>query len=215
MKLSRTAEVRCFDGTATPSLTTVYNARGIKQAEARHTASGSTQTDLYFDIGGEKVVAISGQLPMDTDLASGWGTVFSGFACGIAANREKGRQEELEVYVSIKNISHDGDGLVMIAPVLVELKDSSGRVIERNAAYRQGDSNKQFDACPTYMNQNAPSVGRSQQRPGYALGEHYDPLAPGKYTLTINYCVSGVPGRLVSNTIPLEVALGPGQYRER
>jgi hypothetical protein len=205
MRLSRTEEVRCLDGTATPNLTTVYNARGIRQAETRHTASGSTQTVLHFDIGGNKVVAINGALPIDTDLASGWGMVFSGFACGIAANREKGRQEELEVNVSIKNISHNGIAVVMISPVLVELKDSSGRVIERKAAYRTSESNTQFDACPTYMNQAAPYVGRSQERPGYGLGEQYDRLAPGKYTLTITHCVSGVPGRLVSNTIPLEV----------
>ena len=205
MRLSRTAEVRCFDGTATPYLTTVCDARGIKQTETRHTASGSTQTVLYFDHAGDKVVAINGDLPIDTDLTSGWGVVFSGFACGIAANRERGRQEELAVHVSIKNISHDGDGVVMISPVLVELKNSSGRVIERKEAYRKDESKTQFDGCPTYMSQGAPFAGRSQLQPGYGLGEQYDRLVPGKYTLTITYCVSGVPGRLVSNTILLEV----------
>lgn len=210
MTLSRVEEVRCFDGTATPNLTTVRDARGIKQAETRHTATGSKKTVLYFDYAGDKVVAINGELPMDTDLAGGWGVVFSGFACGIAANREKGRQEELEVHVSIKNISHDADAVVMISPVLVELKDSSGRVIERKTAYRKDESKTQFEECPTYMNQGAPYVGRSQPQPGYGLGEQYDPMAPGKYTFTITYCVSGFPGRLVSNTIFLEVDGGVG-----
>jgi hypothetical protein len=36
MKLSRTEDVRCLDGTATPRLTTIRDARGVKQAETSH-----------------------------------------------------------------------------------------------------------------------------------------------------------------------------------
>ena len=204
MKLSRTEEVRCLDGTATPNLTIVRDVRDIKKAESRHTASGGTQTVLYFDDDGNEVVAINGELPKDTDLANGWGVVFNGFACGIAANRKKGRQEELEIHATIKNISHDG-AVIMMSPVLLELKDSTGRVIERKAAYRNDESKTQFEVCPTYMSQGTPQFGRSQPQPGYRLGEQYDRLAPGKYSLAISYCVAGVPGRLVSNTILLEV----------
>jgi hypothetical protein len=205
MKLSRTDNVRCHDGTATPRLTTISDARGVKQAEIRHKANGSTQTELLFDSFGDKVVAINGEVPTDVDLLHGWGEELGGFACGIAANRERGRQEDLEVHVTIKNISHDAEGVVMISPVLVELKDITGRVVERKSAYRKDENKTQSEGCPTYMNQGAPFAGRSQPQTGYGLGEQYDRLAPGTYSITIAYCVSGERGLLVSNTILLEV----------
>jgi hypothetical protein len=204
MKLRRTDNVRCVDGTATPKLTTISDSRGVKQAEIRHNANGGTQTELIFDSRGEQVVAINGDLPTDVDLLHGWGKEFDGFACGIAANRERGRQDDLEIHVTIKNISHD-TGVVIVSPVLVELKDITGRVVERKAAYRKPENEGQSEGCPSYMNQGAPLAGRSQPQSGYGLGEQYDRLAPGKYSLTVTYCVWGVAGRLVSNTIPLEV----------
>lgn len=204
MKLIRTEEVRCFEGTAIPSLTTARDERGTKQVETRHTASGSTQTVLYFDKDGDKVVAINGELPTDADLAHGWGEMFGGFACGIAATPEKGRQKEMRVHATIKTVSHANGG-VMISPVLVELKDLSGRVIERKATRTSQENKTESEGCPTFMSQGAPFAGRAQPQIGYELGEEYDRLAPGKYSITITYCVAGMAGRLVSNTIPLEV----------
>lgn len=205
MKLLRTQEARCFEGTATPSLTTVRDVRGIKQSETRHTTSGGTQTVLYFDKDGDQVVAINGELAPDADLAHGWGPMLNGLACGIAANREKGRQEDLQIHVTIKNVNHDANGVLMISPVLVELKDVTGRVIERKAAYTRQQTENESNGCPTYMGQGAPLAGRAQPQPGYELGEQYNRLAPGRYSITITYCVSGLREKLVSNTIPLEV----------
>src|SRR5262245_39129790 len=205
MKLSRTEEVRCFEGTGTPSLTTVRDVRYIKQSETRHTISGGTQTTLYFDSDGDKVVAINGELPTDADLAHGWGQMLNGLACGIAANREKGRQADLQVHVTIKNVNHNAKGVLMISPILVELKDHTGRVIERKAPFARQQAKIESGECPTYMGQGAPSAGRAQPQTGYELGEQYDWLAPGRYSITITYCVSGQREKLVSNTIPLEV----------
>lgn len=205
MTLSRTAEVRCFTGTATPELTINRDMRGIRQSEVRHNAHGGTQTQLYFDDDGRKVVAINGETPTDVDIVHGWGEPLTGFACSIAANREKGRQEQVNVSVTIKNINHDADGVAMMAPVLMELKDSAGQVIQRKTRYAEPANEGQANGCPTCMNQGAPFAGRAQPQIGFALGEEYDPLAPGRYSMTVTYCVSGVPGRLTSNTILLEV----------
>jgi len=205
MKLRGTEEVRCFEGNGTPSLTTVRDVRGIKQIETRHTTSGSTQTTLYFDNDGDKVVAINGELPTDADLAHGWGQMLNGLACGIAANREKGRQEDLQVHVTIKNVNHNAQGVLMISPILVELKDHTGRVIERKAAYTREQTRIESAECPTYLGQGAPLAGRAQPQTGYELGEQYDRLTPGRYSISITYCVSGQREKLVSNTIPIEV----------
>ena len=204
-KLTGSEEVRCLDGTATRSLTIVRNSLGIKQGEARHTSSGGTQTALEFDSNGEKVIAITGELPSDTDLKHGWGNVLHGFALGIAPNREKGRQQELYVHVSIKNVDNNDTGLVMAAPVLIELKDSNGQLVEPKAAFRLNRKQSQSNECPTYMQMAAPRPGRAQAQYTLDVGEQYERLAPGKYSMTIAYCVSGVSEPLVSNRIQIEV----------
>lgn len=205
MKLTRTADVQCLTGTSTPSLTITRDARGVKQAEVRHDAKGSTQTTLWFDADGDKVIAIDGDTPTDVDLAHGWGKEAGGFACGIAANREKGRQKDLQVWVTIKNISNRTEGVPMVAPVLVELKDSIGQVIEPKAEYEDAGNKIQQGTCPTYMSQGVPFAGDSDLLRSYELGERYGALAPGTYTMTVKHCVSTMRRLLVSNTIHFEV----------
>ena len=203
-KLTRTEEVRCVDGTATRSLTIVRNSLGVKQGEARHTATGGTRTALQFDSTGEKVVAMTGELPSDTDLVHGWGNVLHGFALGIAANREEGHQQDLEVHVTIKNVGNDA-GMVMVSPVLIDLKDSNGQVVEQKTDYRLNRNQTRSNECPSYLQMAAPGAGRAQTQYSFNLGEQYERLAPGKYSMTVTYCVPGVSERLVSNTIQIEV----------
>jgi hypothetical protein len=204
LKLTRIEEVRCFDRTATRKLTIARNSLGIKQGEARHTATGGIQTIIQFDSNGEKVVAISGELPGDTDLINGWGNVLHGFALGIAANREKGRQQDLVVHISIKNVGKDARE-AMVSPVLIELKDTNGQVAKQKAAYRSKPNQTRSNECPSYLEQGAPRPGWAQQQYTHSLSEQYDRLAPGKYSMTVAYCVSGLSERLVSNTIQIEV----------
>lgn len=203
VKLTGTAEVRCLDGTATPQLTTVRDARGVKQFETRHTASGGTRTVLYFDRDGEKVIGIKGDTPTDVDLLRGWGEVIGGFATGVAASRERGRQEDLQVSVTIKNIGDRSEGDLMVSAVRVELKDSAGRLIEPKPAYKNRRDETGSEECSGGW--GVPFAGRSQWLPSYDLGEQYDPLSPGKYSFTVTHCLSGNSGLLISNTIYLEV----------
>lgn len=203
-KLTRIEELRCVEGTATRRLAIIRNGQGIKQGEARYTATGSAQTVLHFDSNGEKVIAITGELPRDTDLIHGWGNVLHGFALGIAANREKGRQQDLNVHVSLKNVGNDA-GQIMVSPVLVELKNSNGQAIELKPPYRINPYQTQFNHCPSYMQMGAPRLGWAQPQYNYNLGEQYERLSPGKYSITVTYCVQGQSERLVSNTIEIEV----------
>lgn len=203
-KVERIDELRCVERTAVRSLLIVRNAQGIKQREDRHTAGGGAKTALYFDSNGEKVIAINGELPSDTDLVHGWGNVLHGFALGIAANREKGSQQDLTVHISVKNVSHDGRQ-VSTSPVLIELKNSNGQVVEPKANHRINLSQTQFNHCPSYLQIGAPRRGHAQPHYNFSLGDQYERLSPGKYSITVTYCVTGVPERLVSNTIEIEV----------
>ena len=203
-KLTHDEELRCAEGTATRSLAIIRNGQGIKQGEARYKATGSTQTVLQFDSNGEKVIGITGELPTDTDLIHGWGNLLHGFALGIAAEREKGRQQDMVVHVSLKNVDNEA-GQIMVSPILVELKNSNGQVVEQKAAHRLNPYQTQFNHCPSYLQMGAPQKGRAQPQYNYSLGEQYERLPPGKYSITVTYCVSGVSERLVSNTIEIEV----------
>lgn len=203
-KLTRIDEVRCAEGTATRSLTIIRNSLGIRDRESRHKANGSTQTTLYFDSNGEKVVAINGELPSDTDLIHGWGNVLHGFALGIAANREKGLQGDLVVHVSLKNTGNDASQ-IMASPVLLQLKDSNGQVVKQKAAYRNSPKQIQTIECPAYMQVGGPRPGQAQHHFSYGLRERYERLSPGKYSITLTYCVTGLGEQLVSNTIEIEV----------
>ncbi|HSE24853.1 MAG TPA: hypothetical protein VLB68_24540 [Pyrinomonadaceae bacterium] len=204
-KLSRTYNTECLDGTAIPRLTTIVRADGTREGEVRHSKTGSRQTILYFDKSGQKVVAISGQLAADIDLVHGWGQELDGFAAGIAPNQEKGRPQDLSVLVNIKNVSHSAEGMITMSPVLVELKDANGRIVGWKFASEAFVGNDQADHCPAFMKEGAPLLGRSQQRAEYGLNEQFGRLAPGRYSMTVSFCVSGQQERLVSNTIFLEV----------
>ena len=195
-------EVRCVERTATPSLTTVRNPQGIKQRETRHTDTGSAQTVLQFDSSGEKVIGIIGELPRDTDLLHGWGNVVHGLALGIASIRERGPQQDLEVYVTVKNIDN-GPGIAMISPIEIELKDAGGQVIQESSP--QFNQPQQSGECPTYLKMGVPRQGLGLILYSLNLRERFNPLPPGKYSLTLTYCVSEKPERLVSNTIQIEV----------
>ena len=204
LNLTAVEEVRCSNGTAIPVLTTRRNSSDIRQRETRHTETGSAKTILEFDSTGEKVIGITGEFPEDTDLVHGWGNVLNGLAVGIAANRESGAQQDLSVNVTIKNVDNDSSDL-MLSPVLFELKHSNGQVIQEKM-FRLSNSNKiESGACPGYMRMGAPRAGRALILYSLNLGELYDPLPPGKYSMTITYCVAKDLERLVSNTIQIEV----------
>jgi hypothetical protein len=206
MKVTYTIETRCRKGTATPHITTARDARGVKQSETRHRSDDGTQTSLYFDDEGEHVVSIWGRTPADVDLVHGWGKEVAGFACGIAASRVRGRQSELSVWVTIKNIGHHNEvGLDMISPVAFELRDAAGQLVAPKA-----NSDTDFDesastACPSNEGRGVPSAGASQLLRSYALGERYDRLPPGTYSVTVKHCLSSKRQLVVSNTINLEV----------
>jgi hypothetical protein len=208
MKLTGTGETICFEGTAQAKLITTRNARGIRTAEIRKMLKNDYSSDkstLYFDASGEKVIGLNGDIPTDVDLRHGWGASVSGFALGIAANREKGRQDELEVWSSIKNIDRVEEGLPMVTPFLIELKDSKGNLVDPVAAYADDRNRLQSEECPRDKGVGAPFAGSAQLQSGFSFRERYRQLTPGRYSITIKYCLGDTGGLLISNTIDVEI----------
>ncbi len=201
--LTATEEGRCVAGTATVRQTTLRNTPGVKQRETRYNDAGGVETVLEFDSNGEKVVGMNGAIPADIDLVHGWGNVVQGFALGIAANRESGPQQDLRVWVTIKNV--DNDSSLTAAPILLDLKDANGLVIQENSINRITNAATQSNECPEKQKIGTPGTGRALIQFSIGLGERYSALPPGRYSLTITFCITDVPEKLVSNTIQLEV----------
>jgi hypothetical protein len=206
MKLARTSETICREGTATPHISIGRDTRGVKQSETRHELDGRTRTSLYFDDEGERVMSIWGHTPLDVDLAHGWGKEADGLACGIAASRERGRQSELRVWVTIKNISQRReDGLLMVSPVAFELRDAAGRLVAPKADFEEDSDEAASTACPATEGRGVPRAGASELLRSYELGERYEPLPPGMYSAIVKHCLSSKRQLLVSNTIHFEI----------
>jgi hypothetical protein len=208
MKPSGSSETICFEGTSEAKLITIRNARGIKTVEIRKILKDDhsrTKSTLFFDATGEKVVALDGDIPTDVDLLHGWGEPLNGLALGIAANREKGRLEELQVWSSLKNIDDAGERMPRIWPLLIELKDSNGRFIEPTAQYADDMNQFQSEECPRDKDWGAPFAGSSQLQRGFSFRDRYGQPAPGRYSITIKYCLGDTGKLLLSNTIDVEI----------
>lgn len=206
MKLVHTSEVRCRKGTDTPEHSVVRDARGRRASETRHDEDGGARTSLFFGDDGERVIAVDGDTPADADLADGWGDAVGGFALGIAAKRMGGRQDELSVSVTVKNLSQAAEGVVMHSPLAFELRDASGRLVAPKPEWLPAQSGPVPGQCPALAGRGAPSAGESDYVATDGLRDLFPPLAPGRYTLTYKYCLSTTHLPLVSNTISLEVA---------
>jgi hypothetical protein len=203
MILKSMMEGTCWPGTATPKLSVFRDAHGVRTQETRRKSEGGKSTVLLFDATGEKVVAIKSLTPEDVDLVHGWGNEVGGFVCGIAANRERGRQEDMELFVTLKNIRFRRDRVSTISPLAVELKDSTGQLIAPKAQLAAREAKITPTACPPFS--EVPVIGESQLLISYRLGERYDRLAPGKYEMTVRLCSPVISGLLISNTLPLEI----------
>ena len=109
----------------------------------------------------------------------------------------------MEVFVTIKNISFRKDLVTTVSPVAVELKDSAGRLIGPKAEFASKEAKIAPNTCPPIS--ESPTVGESRLLASYRLGDRYDPLAPGKYEMTVRVCSRVITGLLVSNTLLLEI----------
>ena len=199
-RLASTIERKCVFGTAIPEQTIYRNHRGIRERQTTKTGT------LHFSSDGKKVVAMNASLPQKTDLVNGWGRKEGGMAIGIAVNQPKGRQQELTIYQTTKNIDRSSDKTIWISPLEYELTHSSGRVIPyRGTLNNRGQKIPNVENCPGMYAISAPRPGTAQSGGPIALLDHYDPLPIGEYRFKMKLCVSGASQPLVSNMITFEV----------
>lgn len=207
MKLLYTTEVICGIGTDTPALSKTIDAGGVTTSITIHKEDGGSGTSLFLGDDGDRLVAIDGKKPKSIDLVDGWGEAVSGFQVGIAAGREKGRQGVMRVWVTIRNVAHDAEGVVMVAPLEIELRDAEGRLVKTKPEWATEQPGPLPGQCPALgrTGQGAPFVGESDHLRAYELGEYFNALSPGKYSFKVKHCLSTTHLPLVSNTIHIEI----------
>ena len=185
-----------------------YDSKGIRTWEQRVTAN--SKTTLRFDAEGETVVLIEGDLLPDIDLAYGWGTPMNGLSCGIAPTRLRGRMEEIGIWISVKNDQDESAPCFYPIEFLtfkMDLRDSSGRrQLPQEERYKAShpwtlrpDGSPTLGQIPAYA-----STARQRGIP-YMLKDWYGDLAPGTYTVTVEFRTTGEEFSLVSNKLILQI----------
>ena len=199
---------------------TRYNSDGEKASHVWLRSDGSREYEirysnprsalhLYFDDSGTKLVAVSGVLPQDVDLAHGWGEEVAGLSCGIAPSSPRGPLQEIRIYVSVRNQSEHPAEVLTALPyqtVQMVLRDGQGALLPQDEGYigKRNSALVRLNRGPS-DNLQTLATGQARHYRSYELREWYSGLAPGSYSLTVRRRASGEELSLVSNTISIEI----------
>lgn len=180
------------------------DADGVRRYEMRFKGS-TTMTRLYFDDTGTYLRSVRGQLVGDVDLPHGWGMPSGGMACGITVSTERGRFDDIGVWVNIKNVSSE---TVLHIDTLIEpsfeLRDDEGKVISPRQRGREFDRKPKERHAQLY-GQLLRSGAAGFMYPAYRLADYFGLLSPGKYTIRVCQPLPGRDGCLISNGVTFVV----------
>lgn len=173
-------------------------ADGVRRYEMRF--SGSRQlTDLYFDDTGAYLTSLRGQLVSDVDLPRGWGMTSAGMACAITLSTERGRFDQIGVWINIKNVASQTVSIDNLGEPSFELRDAGGKAIplrEAGSGFKRGSE----ESRPQLYGQLLECAEAGFMYPAYRLADYFDPLPPGTYTIRVR---QRVPERKVHPRVEL------------
>ncbi len=207
-------------------------ADGTKEFETRRAAQptpsrfpsirGRALTELYFDATGTRLLNLRGELPADIDLPQGWGSSAANLACGIVLSRERGRPEQIQVHVSLKNTDaprlpavgggSGGFGGTVPAPLVPPLNNDAMGAAEFILRDARGSQVAERTLLPD-KEAHYVYLRNADLRPGtagvispeYELASRFPSLAPGRYTLRLRLTVPGRAASVLSNEVVLTV----------
>jgi hypothetical protein len=165
-------------------------ADGVRRYEMRF-SSPKKLTDLYFDNTGTYLTSLRGQLVTDVDLPHGWGVINDGVACGISLSTERGRFDEIGVWVNIKNVASETIHIDNLPEPSFELFAANGSLIPQHPAGSKSSAQ--------LYGQLLGSNEAGYVYPSYKIADYYNLLPPGKYTIRIRQSVSERKLQLNSN----------------
>jgi hypothetical protein len=129
-----------------------------------------------------------------------------GLSCGIVlvqVKSEKDGTPDYRLYANVKNTSSQTIFLESFSDAKIEIRDSSGRLIKERAEYRKNN----YDPKQIYRNYGVVVFpgGAESIYPGYELNTRYANLPPGHYSICLKQAIKKRKGRLVSNSVSLEI----------
>jgi hypothetical protein len=170
---------------------------GVRRYETRF-RDQSTFAELYFDDTGTYLTSLRWHLVNDIDLPHGWGKVGGGMACGITLSTERGPFDKFELWVNIKNVVEKYLMIDNLVEPSFELSDAWGKIIPLKNPRGPQDR-------PYLTGQSLDLDEAGFMYPAYKLGNYFDPLPPGKYTIRIQQPVPERNVILVSNAVTFVV----------
>jgi hypothetical protein len=204
MKLDRVCESKYYNGKERRDI--YYTPEGVRQHEQRYVDNRSVCT-LYYDEKGKNLVAISGSIPQDIDLAFGWGEAVNDLACGIGVGYAESLFDRIPGYnisISIRNLGSDPVSVTGLPTAEIELRDSSGLRVREKAEYRK----KKLDPMQRIRMSYGwfiPSGTSICMTTAYELNTRYGNLSPGRYSIRIKQPIRGRGKPLLSNTVYFDV----------
>ena len=180
---------------------TQYEIRSVANQNACH---------LYFDNSGTNLVAVSGTVPVDKELAGGWGGAVDGVACGVGLNCSEGRLAGFILYVTVRNWTASPRKVITCLPyheIQIELRDEAGNLVAQDVEHiRKRD--QALIRMNRGINENTQTIGPHQAATfdgGRSLRDWYSDVPAGTYDLTVRRRGDGADFPLVSNPVRLQV----------
>jgi hypothetical protein len=143
------------------------------------------------------------------NLVHGWGASVEGLSCGIATDKPRGKSEEIQIYVTVRNLT---DTEIRLAKTIqyrimqMDLRDAAGGIVPQDTEYvnKRTEHLLEMNKGPA-EGSHAIAPSEASHLEAYPLTDWYRGLKPGKYSLTVHRRGSGREFTLTSNTIELEL----------
>ena len=172
---------------------------GVRRYEMRYSGSKTT-THLYYNDTGTYLTSIRGRLVSDVDLPHGWGNVSGGMSCGITLSSERGRLDDIGVWVNVKNVDEQPITINTLTAPYVELRDSNGRLISLQASAANSQE-KYHQLNGQLLEQNEAGF----MYPAFKLADYFERIPPGKYTIRVRQPLPERSVELISNDVSFVV----------
>ncbi len=164
-----------------------------------HPKRGPELSYLLFDDTGERLIAVRGALPDDLPWTWGWGQERNGLCCAIAPSSASGTLDEIRIAASVRNVTSDARAVALgqgcLRPVL---HNGAGEIVPI------GSRGRQYLLTP-HIARLAIEPGKVSHSDCDSLGWWYPDLAPGRYSLEVEYLGDSTEWLLVSNTLTITI----------
>ncbi len=164
-------------------------------------ARGRVRSHLYFEDSGQRLVAVRGALPEDQTWTWGWGSEKEGLSCAVAPQREAAPLGEMQVALTVRNLASSprevAAGRGSYRPIL---RDADGQIVPI--------AEKSSGAAG--LREPSPTTALTQPREmfhwdAFDLASWYPELAPGRYSLQVEYRGDSPEWLLVSNAVTITI----------